>query len=127
MSAQLVQLVCLALVVWCVSTSVAKAKIFEPLHNFIFPSWLWYEDYDILKSNGSINWRYALRELISCQRCLAHYVAILALVLFPTRVLQFPLTFVEFVANWFLVVAVNDVIARKLEKKTTTLRRRQNP
>lgn len=121
----------LGLVVWCVSTTIAQAKVFKPLRDWVMPVWMQEEAIDaefIIDDSFWYKCRMVVWELISCQRCLAHYVAALAVWLFPFELLQTRFAFVAWLANWFLVVAVNDVIARKLQKHhVMRCRRGRNP
>ncbi len=129
----LMWIVALGLVVWCVSTTIAQAKVFEPFRDWISPYMEdeadWFKVYAYRKGwPWGRKVRATIWELISCQRCLAHYVAAVAVWLFPFELLQTRFAFVAWLANWFLVVAVNDVIARKLQKRCTiSYRRGRNP
>lgn len=113
---KIVELIYLALVVWCVSASVARAKVFEPLRRWILPI----DDEDDLYGEAwkaYADWSWKLRamlwELVSCQRCLAHWVALLTCWLFPVQIIVSQSVIVSWIGNWFLVVAVNDLIARQ--------------
>lgn len=117
----MLEIVCLALIVWCMSTTIATAKIFEGFRS------LWEITAEDCKPEVS-NFRFHLKlffsELFTCQRCVAHWIAIGVCMIVPVSVVRVPWGLVEFFLNIVLVVAVNDVIARITQGR---VRKGRNP
>ncbi len=111
MAGEIVKVIALALIVWLVSTTIASAKIAEPLR-----AWIEGPPAQRHWDRKPSTFRSWLHELITCQRCLSHWVALPACWFFEPRLLTSRAAIVAWIANWLLVVAINDVIARAFKK-----------
>jgi hypothetical protein len=95
---QLLALLVISLAVWSTSTTIAVARIFEPVRNFVKRR----NDY--------------LGEGVSCQRCISHWIAFAYVGVFLPRLLNSGFLFVDFFVSAMAVVGISDMIARTMSR-----------
>ncbi len=108
----ILQLLIAALVVWRVSTTIAVAKVFEPFRN-----WVWRERPGAPPPSRWNRARIWIREAVSCQFCLSHYVAFAYLQFWYVDVVPTTSRIVSFSITWMSVVALSSIIARACQKR----------
>lgn len=83
-----------ALATWSISTTVAVAKVFEPVRV-------------IVKRRSKY-----LGEGISCQRCISHWIAFSLVDLYRPRVVWSNVAILDYFITAMVIVAISDLIAR---------------
>jgi hypothetical protein len=99
------------LVVWRVSTTIAVAKIFEPLRDALDPE----RRVDSF-SGRKRKLKAWLHELVCCQFCISHYVALLYLQFWHVDLVHTRSSLVDFGITWMAVVGLSSIIARVYQR-----------
>ncbi len=111
------ELIIAALVVWHVSTTLATAKVFGPFRMWICPKG---SGRGLCGAERARAWLY---ELVSCQFCISHYVALAYMVFWRPAMVATGNAVVNFTITWFSVVAVSSIIARACQKREPAMPR----
>ncbi len=105
------ELLIAALVVWRVSTTIAIAKIFEPLRNALDPG----PRRSAIRSRTT-GVRAWFHELVCCQFCISHYIALIYLQFWYIDLVRTNSPVVNFVITWMAVVGLSSIIARAYQR-----------
>ncbi len=105
------ELIIAALVVWRISTTIAIAKIFEPLRNALDPGL--HPGHIRSHARGLRAW---LHELVCCQFCISHYIALIYLQFWYIDLVHTRNSLVNFGITWMAVVALSSIIARVYQR-----------
>ena len=99
------------LVVWRISTTIAVARIFEPLRDALDPE----RRVDSFPRHKH-KLRAWLHELVCCQFCISHYVALVYLQFWYVDLVHTRSSLVNFGITWMAVVGLSSIIARAYQR-----------